>query len=106
MIAALENFKQLKGENKFLFLGDMFELGEDSEREHQIIVNFLEENPMGITYLIGSNFFKTKTTKEYIHTLETFDELKKQLTDNSPENSCILIKASRGMALERVLELL
>ena len=106
MIAALENFKQAKGENKILFLGDMFELGEDSEREHQIIVNFLEENPMGITYLIGSNFFKTKTTKEYIHTLKTFDELKKQLTDNCPENSYILIKASRGMALERILELL
>jgi len=106
MIAALENFKQAKGENKILFLGDMFELGEDSEREHQIIVNFLEENPMGITYLIGSNFFKTITTKEYIHTLETFDELKKQLTDNSPENSYILVKASRGMALERILELL
>ena len=106
MMVALENFKQTKGDHKILFLGDMFELGEEAEREHQNIVEFLEESSFEKTYLIGDNFFKTKTTSPHIIKLKTFDDLKKELEINSPKNSCLLIKASRGMALERILELI
>ena len=63
MMAALENFKQLNKENKVLFLGDMFELGATAENEHQHIVDYLKENALGKTYLIGKNFFKTNVTR-------------------------------------------
>lgn len=106
MLAALENFKQTKGDNKILFLGDMFELGKDAEIEHQNIVDFLEKNPFGKVYLIGSNFFKTSNTASHISQFETFEALKKKLVKENPENATILIKGSRGMALERVLEVI
>ena len=106
MLAALENFKQAKGNDKVMFLGDMFELGKEAETEHQNIVDFLSENPFGKVFLVGSNFFKTKNNADHINKFETFEELKKELELNSPKNATILIKASRGMALERILELL
>lgn len=104
MLAALENFKQVTGENKIMFLGDMFELGKDAEKEHQNIVDFLAENPFGTVYLVGSNFFKTSNTASHIKQFETFEELKRKLESNTPKNATILIKASRGMALERILD--
>ncbi len=106
MIAALDNFKQTVGENKVLFLGDMFELGNDTKKEHQNIVNYLEDNPMGICYLIGTNYFQTATKSKYIFKFETFEDLIIHLKSLTFKNNSILIKASRGMALERVLDLL
>ena len=106
MMAALENFKQAKGENKIMFLGDMFELGKEAETEHQIIVDFLAENPFGNVFLVGSNFFKTTSNASHIRKFETFEELKTTLENNLPKNATILIKASRGMALERILDVI
>ena len=105
MLAALENFKQAEGENKILFLGDMFELGNEAETEHQNIVDFLVENPFGTVFLAGKNFLKTRNNASHIHQFETFDDLKKEIENNPPTNATILIKASRGMALERILDL-
>jgi len=106
MMAALENFKQLDRNNKMLFLGDMFELGSSAEMEHQHIVDYLEEILIGDTFLVGKNFFKTKSNGANIQKFETFDDLKVQLLKNPPKQKFILIKGSRGMALERILELL
>jgi len=106
MMAALENFKQLSRENKALFLGDMFELGATAEMEHQHIVDYLQEHALGETYLIGKNFFKTHTNSSTIQKFETFDDLKHQLQKHPVENKFLLIKGSRGMALERILELI
>lgn len=106
MMAALENFKQTKGDNKVIFLGDMFELGTDSEAEHQNIVNFLTENNFGKVFLTGSNFYKAKNSASHIKQFKTFDDLKEMIKTQELENATVLIKASRGMALERILDLL
>lgn len=106
MLAALENFKQAKGDNKIMFLGDMFELGKEAETEHQNIVDFLEKNSFGKAFLIGSNFYKTTHNSSHIKQFETFEELKKEFESNAPKNATILIKASRGMALERILDVI
>jgi len=105
MMAALENFIQSNGDHKTVFLGDMFELGPDAEKEHQNIITYIENNYDGISYLIGDNFFKTKSSSPQIQKFKTFDELKKELDTRTIKNSHLLIKASRGMALERILQL-
>lgn len=105
MMAALENFKQLHQEGKTIFLGDMFELGPTAASEHQFIVDYLEKNDLGRIYLIGKNFFKTEVKNENIQKFETFDDLKSNLQNHPIKNSFILIKGSRGMALERILEI-
>ncbi|MBV1924591.1 MAG: UDP-N-acetylmuramoyl-tripeptide--D-alanyl-D-alanine ligase [Flavobacteriaceae bacterium] len=105
MMAALENFIQYDGKNKLLFLGDMFELGSDSEKEHQHIVSFIEKNVEGVAYLIGENFYNTKTNASNIHKIEHFEALNSLLENQIFEEQYILIKASRGMALERILDI-
>ena len=103
MKAALDNFKNLKSSNKIVFLGDMFELGNSAKKEHQIIADLVAEMKFDKSYLIGKNFSNTETD---LITFESFDDLEKFLKITALENSTILIKGSRGMALERVLEVL
>ncbi len=106
MIAALNNFKQIDNTNKVLFLGDMFELGSESKTEHQYIVNYLETNFTENVFLIGKHFYDTTITKDHVTKFETFESLKTHLSAISFKNASILIKGSRGMALERILDLL
>ncbi|WP_432412814.1 UDP-N-acetylmuramoyl-tripeptide--D-alanyl-D-alanine ligase [Rasiella sp. SM2506] len=106
MLAALENFQQAAGEHKVMILGDMFELGSSAEREHQAIVDFLSENNFGSVYLVGENFSKTKTEASHISKYSAFDSLEKELNHTPVSKSTILIKGSRGMALERTLKFL
>lgn len=106
MLAALENFNVLDGPNNVLFLGDMFELGNDAALEHQNIVNYIMSHFDGTVYLIGKNFYKTVAQKPNISKFETFEDLKSNLDPSKIKHSKLLIKGSRGMALERVLELL
>lgn len=106
MMAALENFVQSQGDQKTVFLGDMFELGPDAEKEHQNIVSYLENNYKGTCYLVGENFNKTTVNFSTIYKFKTFEELKTSLVKTMITNQYILIKGSRGMALERVLKYL
>jgi UDP-N-acetylmuramoyl-tripeptide--D-alanyl-D-alanine ligase len=106
MLAALENFLQTKGEDKVLILGDMFELGNAAEEEHQFITDFLSENNFGKVYLVGKNFSKTKTDARFISKHTNFEAFEETLKSSPLLKSTILIKGSRGMALERVLKLL
>ena len=106
MMAALENFIQSQGNQKTVFLGDMFELGPDAEKEHQSIVSYLENNYKGTCYLVGENFNKTTVNFSTIYKFKTFEELKTSLVKTMITNQYVLIKGSRGMALERVLKYL
>ncbi|WMI69650.1 UDP-N-acetylmuramoyl-tripeptide--D-alanyl-D-alanine ligase [Mangrovimonas sp. YM274] len=107
MKAALENFIQYNSDlHKTVFLGDMFELGNTSAEEHQAILNYLETHFNGSIYIIGKHFHNTTSNGENTFKFELFEDLKKHLEGIVIENEFILIKGSRGMALERVLELL
>ena len=103
MKAALENFQQLKADYKVAFLGDMFELGKTAEKEHQEICNIATNMNFDQVFLIGENFFKTKSD---CSKFKSFDHLKETLNNKTLKNATILIKGSRGMALERILDLL
>ena len=106
MLAALENLNQSEGENKICFLGDMFELGESAKTEHQTIVNYIDKINPGTIYLVGNNFYKTISENKKIQKFKTFDSLKEEIQNISFEENLILIKGSRGMALERLLDIL
>ncbi|SHJ16168.1 UDP-N-acetylmuramoyl-tripeptide--D-alanyl-D-alanine ligase [Aquimarina spongiae] len=105
MEAAIYNFEQFEGGTKVVFLGDMFELGVEAEIEHQRIADLITNTATDKIYLIGSNFFKTKGTDTRVQRLENFEDLAHQL-DIPNSNTQILIKGSRGMKLERILDLL
>jgi UDP-N-acetylmuramoyl-tripeptide--D-alanyl-D-alanine ligase len=106
MAVAIQNFVQLDDPTKILILGDMFELGEESQKEHQAIVeSLLGENDI-TCYFIGKDFYFNKTTRKNYNFYQNFDEFSNFLKDNTIGNSTILIKGSRGMALERTLNFL
>lgn len=105
MMMALTNFTNIKNDQKCIILGDMLELGEASGEEHQKIVNFIESHFLSDVYLVGPQFKKTITGKEK----KKFDnaELLSNYIKTQPiENKLILIKGSRGIHLEKILELL
>ena len=106
MKAALESFSNLKGEYKIVILGDMFELGQDADKEHQSIVEYAEQLGFNNIYLVGENFYNTTIKSPNILKFKVFEDLKKKLKSTDSINSTILIKGSRGIALERVLDLL
>jgi len=103
MKVALENFIQLTDNNKIVIIGDMFELGKHAEKEHQNIAELTNKGSFKKVYLLGENFLKT-TVKENI-VLKDFSEFKKQFNKIDFKDTTILIKASRGMALERIVKL-
>ncbi len=105
MLAALSNFANIRNENKCLILGDMLELGDASEEEHQKIADYIEEKRFADVFLVGSQFKKAhfNTQKKKFDQVEL---LSNYLKTQPIENKLILIKGSRGIHLEKILELL
>jgi UDP-N-acetylmuramoyl-tripeptide--D-alanyl-D-alanine ligase len=106
MKVAIENFVLLSKKNKIAFLGDMFELGEESLTEHKGVVDLLIDQNEIECYFIGNDFYQNKIDKINLFFFENFDGFSIFLKDKKFENNMILIKGSRGMALERTLALI
>jgi len=103
MDLAIKSFEKLKHTNKVIIAGDMFELGEESNKYHQQIVNYLESTSNIEIFIVGVNFSKTNHSNK-IKSLVTTDELITDLMKLKIKNSSILIKGSRGMELEKVIK--
>ncbi|TRX35473.1 UDP-N-acetylmuramoyl-tripeptide--D-alanyl-D-alanine ligase [Flavobacterium sp. ZT3R18] len=104
MTVAIENFVQLDKPNKIAILGDMFELGTESLEEHKNIIYLLSKEEKTVCYFIGKDFYHNKMEKSNFHFFDTFENFSNSIQKNVFENNMILIKGSRGMALERTLE--
>ncbi len=100
MIASLDNFITFEGK-KTIIIGDMLELGEESETEHQNILRLAQG--LGFTQIItvGGNFKKVNSSSTaFESTVELIEYLK--LNPVASEN--ILLKGSRGIALEKSID--
>jgi len=106
MIAALDNFGSIKASGKIAILGDMFELGNNSEIEHQSIADYSQKFDIDYIYLVGEHFFKTTNSAKNISSFKSFEDLKKELVNSPFKNKYLLVKGSRGMALERVIDVI
>ena len=106
MKVAIENFVQLQNDKKLMILGDMFELGEESHYEHQEIVKSVNVFKNATCYFVGGYFYDCKIESENLMFFKDFTEFSTFFVSNKPENHIILIKGSRGMALEKTLTLL
>lgn len=102
MMASLSSFFTKKASGKVVILGDMLELGDDSIREHQQIVDFLAEQEETAVYLCGSQFCQTNIPGHF-NTFRDTEELIRFLQLHPVLNSLVLIKGSRGMKMEQIL---
>jgi len=101
MIAAIDNFNSIKAIEKTVILGDMFELGTESIKEHQLIADCISKLEFDNCILVGELFYATNTT---CLRFKTQEEAFNHLQLNKTKHNHILIKGSRGMALENLLK--
>jgi UDP-N-acetylmuramoyl-tripeptide--D-alanyl-D-alanine ligase len=104
MAAAIENLKGLSDNPRTAILGDMFELGSESLAEHGAIVNLAIQLPEINFHFIGADFFNSQPEALNLSFYKTFEDFKDNSADTLSNTGILLIKGSRGMALERVLE--
>ncbi len=105
MKAAIENFSQMDRPDKMVILGDMLELGTESEKEHKVIVDLLHKLEINNVILAGP-FFMEAGKSINARCFGTSVEVMTYLKENPIHNSTILIKGSRGIQLEKVAEVL
>jgi len=102
MKAAIENFAKMKGDSKILALGAMAELGEESLQEHADIIEEIKKYPWHQVILVGGDFIKLKHPyQQFGSPLEAGEWMKGKV-----ENAYLLIKGSRSMQMEKVLDYL
>ena len=106
MEAAIANLRGIAAEHKVAILGDMFEVGEASALEHQKIAELIASTPVDSIFLIGQNFAEVVLENKRVVFFPKYEDFAAHFATREFENTTFLIKASRGMALERVLELM
>jgi UDP-N-acetylmuramoyl-tripeptide--D-alanyl-D-alanine ligase len=101
MQVALENFAKQTSANKYVFLGAMMELGEDSVKEHQDIADLVVSLGLKNVALVGGDFEKIKHPFLFFTHV---DQAAAWLAANKPSESLILIKGSRSTRMEKLME--
>ena len=103
MHAALDNFSLIQADRKMAILGQMGELGEESDKEHRLLVERLESSGYDEIWLVGDNFSVIPCPFRKFHDVE---EVKTAIANNCPEGYYILIKGSNSNKLFQLPELL
>lgn len=101
MRLAIENFAKLQADNKVLLLGAMAELGEESLQEHKAIADLIKQSNWSNVALVGGDFLR------FDHPFAKFEnsvQAKNWFLQQHFENTYVLIKGSRSMQMEKVLE--
>ena len=105
MKAAITNFYSMKDDNKVIILGDMMELGKDSEIEHQQVIDLLLSYQFKSVILIGNNF-KQLSLPNFILSFPDTHRAIEEFKLHPIKNSTVLVKGSRKIALEKLVEVL
>jgi len=106
MEVAIENLKSMDHDFKILILGDMNELGDISEKEHGILVEKTNDHGFDEILLCGNKIEKSSHINPNSKWFKSVDDLSEFLIKKKYNNSLILIKASRSIGLEKVVEVI
>jgi UDP-N-acetylmuramoyl-tripeptide--D-alanyl-D-alanine ligase len=105
MSLALESFSAIEADRKTVILGDMLELGDKSDEEHNKVLNLLQSVNTEKILLVGS-VFQRISSKSGFKTFKNVDKLIDFLRNEPVKGNTILVKGSRGIRLEKIYDLL
>ena len=105
MSNAIRNFRRISSNNALLILGDMKELGKDSENEHSIIISLVKELGFNKVFLVGEELLKADIDKSFSH-FSDVDELISYINTHEVKNHKILVKGSNSIHLEKLKNIL
>ncbi|WP_161889883.1 UDP-N-acetylmuramoyl-tripeptide--D-alanyl-D-alanine ligase [Pontibacter russatus] len=106
MAAAVRNFGSMNAPRKVVILGDMFELGTESAAEHRALGEVVAAQAFDTVLLCGKDMQHAAAVKTSFLHFETKPALQQWLQEHPVKDSYILVKGSRGMGLETLLEVL
>ena len=101
MSLAIKNFAAMKGEKKILLLGSMMELGQESEKEHHAIISLITSYKWYKVILVGKEY---KNVPPAVIHFKDVSEATNWFQSEKLQNAAILIKGSRSMAMEKIIE--
>jgi UDP-N-acetylmuramoyl-tripeptide--D-alanyl-D-alanine ligase len=104
MEAAIINLSKINANRKVAILGDMFELGDDAAAEHKRIGELLKELNINEAYVVGGLMKSAREVNAAIKHVETKQELIELLAKQPISGATILVKASRGIGLETIVD--
>ncbi|PLX20503.1 MAG: UDP-N-acetylmuramoyl-tripeptide--D-alanyl-D-alanine ligase [Marinilabiliales bacterium] len=102
---SVNNFAGLQKKNAIVILGDMLELGNEAVSEHLKIVNLVHQKAFSKVILVGQVYSSLKIPNDFLQ-FKNVNELKKWLLENNLDSANVLIKGSRGIQLETIVEYL
>ena len=105
MQVSIESFVSAFSAPRYLILGDMLELGEQSLSEHKLILEQTKKHHFEAVFLVGPVFKEAAQNFHFI-SFQNSDELCSYLVSNPLKEGAVLIKGSRGIQLEKVLDFL
>ena len=101
MKAAVENLAIINSNKKILMLGAMMEMGSESINEHKALIDLIKKFNWFDVVLVGGDF---KSTHENFKYFDTASEAAEWFKEQTPEDAYILIKGSRSMQMEKILQ--
>ena len=104
MKVALDSFEQLHSENKIVVLGDMFELGSFSKQEHLMIIHQTEKMNLKQRVFVGQEFSKLVKPNQNTSSFTNVIDAQAWFRSQKFLNTTFMLKASRGVAIEKILE--
>jgi len=105
MQVAISNFAKMPQIQKVLILGDMFEIGPTANQEHDELLQWCTQFGFTKIYTLGDHFAAISVNSG-ISTPSSMEELGEEIKTVDYQNTAFLIKGSRGMKMERVVDYL
>ncbi len=102
MKVSIENLYKATAKNKTLIIGHMLELGLESKLEHQELINYIKELGFQSVFLVGREFQNVNFPTDFYYFNDT-TRLTELLAEKPLRNQTILLKGSRGIALEKLI---